>query len=175
MKKYPLKTSNSLVLPKITHFETLRPLIKSKTFTKNVSMEMKMKNLDMLLNKDPVQDQNKQLRTGFQSYKTRIDISDLWGNKEKYLMNTGYFNAYLNLKQAEERQTSISRVTRKQISSPSFLDFKAQQNVKNHISKNLKIPAQTSNQITSDPQEAKLCKKKCKELCNVLEKILQNS
>lgn len=61
--------------------------------------------------------------------KSSLSISDLWGPKERYFQNTGYYKAYLCLQHKYEKLQYNQRLSNKKILNPIFMDHKALQSL----------------------------------------------
>ena len=159
---------HSTLIPDFSPASRDQPIHKSRSI-KRQSLKRKMNQLTSIMNHDDFQKGILQVKKLTQPVKSSIDISDFWGNKEKYLQNTGYFNAYLNLQHAKERKNFCNRLSRQKISTPFCVNPKVSvptaMNLKNHKS-SFSLPK---------VRDCRIYMKKCSDLTDVLEKMIQKS
>lgn len=132
---------------------------------KRGSIHKKVKRLENII---PENNFNYGFLQNIQQKRTRtITLSDFWGNKEKYLIKTGYFKAYKVLQKIKEKEDYLNKLSANKIFKTLTID-RINQNVK------IKKSCTINNLKSTDSNTLKhqYFSKKCAELSKVLTKML---
>lgn len=145
---------------------------------KRGSLVKKMKKLDDVVLKNEFQKGLLLVDNFTDTLKSNILVSDFWGNKEKYLLHTGYYNAYKSLQQKYENIRFNNKLTRKIINKPEFMDIRAKKIAADNLEKSRSTNKISNHQAShkkasrSTIQRNEFYFQKCSVLTNTLKKML---
>lgn len=139
-----------------------------RNFHKRGSFLKKVTNLHSILPSNDFHKGHLLVNSLKEKLKSNLLISDLWGPKERYFQNTGYYKAYLCLQHKYEKLQYNHSLSNKQILNPIFMDHKALQSLKKP-SKKIHKKSQSNFQSTHF-----FFSTKCSNLKLSLNKLLSN-